>query len=105
MKVELYCFDGCPSNLKALENVREALRLEGLLEDVGIVPVTSDADAQVKRFIGSPTIRVDGRDLEGSEAEEKGDGFGCRLYHENGASTGWPSVEKIRKALATHAGE
>ena len=103
MKVELYYFDSCPSYLKAIENVREALRLEGLPEDVTLIPVESDADAQAKRFIGSPTVRIDGVDVEGPEAEQKGYGFGCRIYHNNGASAGWPSVEKVRLGLRRRA--
>lgn len=99
MKVELYYFESCPSYLKALENAREALRLEGLPEDVALVAVESDADAQAKRFLGSPTIRIDGADVEGPEAEEKGYGFGCRIYNDNGSMVGWPSVEKVRRAL------
>ena len=99
MKVELYYFESCPSYLKALENAREALRLEDLPEDVELISVESAADAQVKRFIGSPTIRVNGVDVEGREAEQKGFGFGCRIYADNGALAGWPSVEMIRRAL------
>jgi len=99
MKVELFYFDSCPSYLTALENAREALRLEGLPEDVEMIAVESDADAQAKRFIGSPTIRINGVDVEGTRAEENGYGFGCRIYANNGASAGWPSVEKVRQAL------
>ena len=103
MKVELYYFDDCPSYFKAIENVREALRLEGLPEDVTLVEVLSGQDAQEKRLIGSPTIRIDGVDVEGPAAEEQGYGFGCRIYADNGSSAGWPSVEKVRKALAQGA--
>lgn len=99
MTVELYYFASCPSYLKALENARAALRLEGLPEDVALIAVESAADAQTKRFLGSPTIRIDGADVEGPEADEKGYGFGCRIYSDNGAIAGWPSVESIRHAL------
>ncbi len=99
MKVELFYFDGCPSYLKALDNLGAALRLEGLPEDVALISVESDADAQAKRFIGSPTIRIDGVDVEGPQADEKGYGYGCRIYADNETSAGWPSVEKMRQAL------
>ncbi|MBI1355707.1 MAG: hypothetical protein GC160_15315 [Acidobacteria bacterium] len=99
MKIELFYFDSCPSYLKALENARAALRLEGLPEDIELIAVESDADAQAKRFIGSPTIRIDGVDVEGPEAERKGYGFGCRIYANNGSSAGWPSIESLRDAL------
>ncbi len=99
MKIQLYYFDDCPSYQKALDNLKEALRSQELPQEVEMIPVTSAADAQAKRFIGSPTIRINGVDVEGPEAEEKGYGYGCRIYAENGRSTGWPSVERIRYAL------
>jgi len=99
MKVELFYFDSCPSYLKALEHAREALRLEGLAEDVVLVNVLSEQDAQDKRLIGSPTIRIDGVDVEGPDADERGYAYGCRVYSDNGHMTGWPAVETIRTAL------
>ncbi len=99
MKIELYYFAGCPSYLRALENLVEALEREGLDEDVCLIRVGSPAEAEAKRFLGSPTIRIDGVDIEGPEAERKGYGYGCRIYSHDGASAGWPSVERIRQAL------
>ncbi len=99
MKIELYYFDDCPSYERARENLKEALRLERLAQEVEMVSVISEPDAQSKRFIGSPTIRINGMDIEAPEAEEKGYGYGCRIYAENGSSAGWPSVERIRQAL------
>ncbi len=100
MKTELYYFDGCPSYQPALANLKEALRLEGLPEDVAMIHVDGPEDAQTKRLIGSPTLRIDSVDVEGPDAEKKGYGFGCRIYAQNGHSTGGPSVEQIRQALA-----
>ena len=99
MKTELYYFDGCPSYQRALANLKEALRLEGLPEDVAMIHVDGPDDAQAKSFIGSPTIRIDSVDVEGPDAEKKGYGHGCRIYSENGGSAGWPSVQRIRLAL------
>ena len=100
MKIELYYFDGCPSYERARENLKEALCCEReIAQEIELVPVVSEADAQTKRFLGSPTIRIDGTDIEGPEAEKKGYGFRCRLYVENGRLSGWPSVQKIRQSL------
>ena len=99
MKIELYYFKGCPSYPTAAANLSEALRAEGLPVNIERVEVTSEDDAQRKRFIGSPTIRIDGVDLEGPQAEAKGYGYGCRVYSDNGHMAGWPSIEQIRRAL------
>ncbi len=104
MKTELFFFDDCPSYVRAADNLKEALRMEGLPVVLEWVKVTSDEDARQKRFIGSPTIRFDGVDLEGPEAESKGYGYGCRVYSSDGGLAGWPSVEQIRSALHTRTG-
>ena len=99
MKTELYYFDGCPSYRQALANLKEALQLESLPENVAMIHVDGPEDAQAKRFIGSPTIRIDSIDVEGPDAEKKGYGYGCRIYSENGDNAGSPSVQRIRLAL------
>lgn len=99
MKAELFYFDGCPSWAGALDNLIEALALERTHADIETIRVRDDADARHKRFIGSPTIRIDGVDLEGPEADDRGFAFGCRVYTEGGRTSGSPSVALIREAL------
>ena len=99
MKIELIYFGGCSSYIEAANNVREALRLEGISGNVELVPVKNATDAQRKRLIGSPTIRIDGRDLEGAQADERGYGLGCRIYQDEHSIAGWPSVALVRRAL------
>ena len=97
--VELFYFDGCPSWEHALENLKRALQLEQLPDEIKMIQVTDSADAQAKRFIGSPTIRIDGTDAEGPDAETHGYAYGCRVYTGEGRTVGWPSVDRIRQAL------
>lgn len=99
MQVEVFYFAGCPSWQQALTNVREALASEGLAVSVREIVVTSPADAEAKRFIGSPTIRIDGIDVEGPDAEARGYGFGCRVYTSSGVPSPYPSVGLVRQAL------
>ena len=99
MRIGLFYFWGCPSVGFATENVREALRLEGLGEQVEMVAVATEAEAQTQRLIGSPTVRIDGRDLEGLEAEARGYVLGCRILPDGQAIAGWPSVELVRRTL------
>lgn len=104
MNVQLFYLDRCPFYGRALENLQEALRLEQVAADVDMVQVADDADAHTKRFVGSPTVRIDGVDVEGPDAEKRGYGFGCRVYSDGARMTGWPSVEQIRQALRRTAG-
>jgi hypothetical protein len=99
MRVEIFYFVGCPAWPQAMTNVRQALASEELAASVHGIVVTSPADAVAKRFIGSPTIRIDGMDVEGPEAEAQGYGFGCRVYASSGGASRYPSVEQVRLAL------
>ncbi len=99
MKAELFYFDGCPSWAGALDNLIEALALERTHADIETIRVRDVSDAQRKCFVGSPTIRIDGVDLEGPDADSHGFAFGCRVYTEDGRTSGSPSIALIRKAL------
>ncbi len=105
MMAELYYFDECPSYHRALDNLKEALRLEHLSEQVAMIRVESPEDAQAKRFLGSPTIRLNGIDIEGADAEKQGYAFACRIYLDNGAQAGSPSVGRIRQSLRDTASQ
>ena len=97
--VELFYFDGCPSWEQALENLKRALQLEQLPDEIEMIEVGDPTDAQTKRFIGSPSIRIDGIDVEGPDAETRGYAYGCRVYTGDGRTVGWASVDRIRQAL------
>src|SRR5919202_6406475 len=100
MLVELLWWAGCPSHPRALDELREVMREEGL--DPGaieLVEVESDEQARRERFPGSPTIRVDGRDVV-----EPGDGepltLTCRVYRTpDGRFSPLPDPDDVRAAL------
>jgi hypothetical protein len=79
MRVELLYFDGCPTYATAERAVRGALAEEGIEAGVELVAVNTDEEARKLRFPGSPTIRVDGRDL--FPVPERAEyALGCRTY-------------------------
>ena len=98
-QVELLWWDGCPSTQKALAAVRDVLADEGLDPDAVVLrEVSTDADAERERFIGSPTIRVDG--IEVAPAEGEPVGLSCRVYHlRDGRVSPVPDRQDIRDAV------
>ncbi len=100
MKVEVLYFDGCPTYVAAEKAVREALAEEGIEAGVELVTVNTDEEAQRLRFPGSPTIRVDDRDLfpVPGRAEYA---LGCRMYATPEGLKGSPTAEMLREALTT----
>ncbi len=101
MKADLYYIDGCPSYRHALANLTEALRLERVRAQIDSIRVADPRAAVARKLIGSPTIRLDGCDLEGPAAESRGYAYCCRVYADGAGTIGWPSVNLIRTALLT----
>lgn len=98
MRIELLYWDRCPSWHQALENLREALRAEGIPVDVSLVCITAFPRGRLPRFRGSPTILVSGQDLF-PEQPGPNEGLSCRLYQTEEGPKGWPTVEMARCRL------
>jgi hypothetical protein len=79
MKVEVLYFDGCPTYETATKTLRAVLTGEGVEAEIELVAINSDEEAQRLRFPGSPTVRVDGRDLF-HVPEHEDWRLGCRVY-------------------------
>jgi hypothetical protein len=97
MKVEFLYFKSCPSHKQALENLKAALRESHTNADLVLINVDSEQKAQKVDFQGSPSIRINGKDLEG---RNEGSNYSCRLYRINGKPTTVPSKEYILEKLA-----
>ena len=99
MTIELLFWDGCPSHPKALADLREAMSELGLdPATVHVLEVRGEADAERERFVGSPTIRIDGRDIEPVEGEPYS--LSCRVYHRrDGRISATPDPADVREAL------
>jgi hypothetical protein len=63
------------------------------------IEVKDAATAQKVEFLGSPSIRIDGRDVELAARSSRAFGFGCRTYIHEGGRTGVPPVAWIRAAV------
>ena len=100
LRVELLWWEGCPSYPQALEDLRAAMSELGLdPESVDVREVKTEEDAAQEGFVGSPTIRVNGRDVAPPPAGEP-NGLSCRVYHlRDGRVSPVPDPEDLRDAL------
>jgi hypothetical protein len=99
MRVELLLWEGCPSHGKALAELRAAM-VENALDPNAIIirKVETPAEASSERFVGSPTIRIDGADVQPSDDEPVG--LTCRVYHRrDGRISPTPDPADVRDAL------
>jgi hypothetical protein len=98
--VEVLFVDGCPHHGALVSTLRDLLARTGLDAELTSRRVRSEREAVELRFLGSPTVRLDGRDVEPGAEVRTDYGMGCRLYRTADGVTGMPPDALIRGALA-----
>jgi hypothetical protein len=99
VRIEFLYWDGCPSHPEAEELLRDVLRARGLDAEIHRREVTSHEQAVTERFPGSPTIRVDGRDVDPDGAGAR-PALTCRIYHlPDGRVSPVPTRQQLEEAL------
>ncbi len=99
-KVELLYWDGCPSHPEARELLEDVLRERGVEASIQMREVRTQEEAEALRFPGSPTIRIDGTDVDPVGATAR-PALNCRIYHlPDGRVSPIPSRGQLEEALA-----
>ena len=99
VKIELLYWEGCPSAAEARALVDEVLATHGVEAEFEVREVRTDAEAEALGFPGSPTIRVDGRDVDPRGAANR-PALNCRIYHlPGGRISPVPSRDSLEAAL------
>jgi type II secretory pathway component PulJ len=100
VKIDFLFWQECPSYPKAWERLQAVLNRLGLQAELHRVEIYTDKDAVQHAFPGSPTIRINGRDIDPEGAREQRVGLSCRIYHDaTGRITPVPPEELIQRAL------
>jgi hypothetical protein len=97
LSIEVLYFDGCPSHERLLPTVRRLAR-EGRAQ-LTLRRVASPEQAEAERFLGSPTVRVDGADVEPGAAIRTDYGIKCRLFRSGGRQLPTLPEQWIRAAI------
>jgi hypothetical protein len=101
MQIELLYFDGCPSHEAFLPRLRALLGQAGIEAPVDLRRVESDEAAARERFLGSPTLRIDGADIDPTAGGRRDYGLKCRLYPAGDGLAGTPPDAWVLEALQT----
>ena len=78
-------FEGCPHFPPTLAQVREVLDELAIDAEISVIEVRTGSDARHHRFLGSPTVRVDGADIEPAARSRCDYGLACRRYDGTGS--------------------
>lgn len=79
-RIDILYFGGCPNHKPAIELVEDTTRDLGVDFELVEVEVRSAEDAIRHRFLGSPSIRVNGVDIEPAARQRSDFGLACRTY-------------------------
>jgi hypothetical protein len=79
--------------------LKEILHEHGLPPKIAELSVTDFAQAEALAFPGSPTIRIDGKDVDPTFPDQGYRGLSCRTYIVDGKRQGVPSRAMISLAI------
>ncbi len=99
MRCQVLYFAGCPNHKPAVDLVRRVTAELDVAVEVEEVEVGSGDDVAALRFLGSPTIQVEGLDVEPAARSRTDYGFSCRMYD----GRGLPPRETLAQSLAEAA--
>jgi hypothetical protein len=95
--IELLYFDGCPGVAGTRAMVERVAAERGAR--VVLVDVRRTPGAIEQGFLGSPTVLVDGRDIDPSAPEPSGSDLCCRVYRDADGTRTEPREEWLVSAL------
>ncbi|MAS32692.1 MAG: DUF2703 domain-containing protein [Anaerolineaceae bacterium] len=102
MSIQFLYYEDCPSHDDALDRLKTVMAEVGVNVNIEIIKVETEAQAQQLRFVGSPTILINGKDIV-PPPDNAYYSLTCRAYRlENGRISPLPSVDMIRHALQQH---
>jgi hypothetical protein len=102
VRVSFLYYEDCPSHVLALERLREVMDEQGIPGEVEVVKVETEERARELRFVGSPTIRVDGQDID--PPSDSRYALTCRAYRlADDRISPLPSKDMIRRAFRSLA--
>lgn len=98
-RVQVLSFAACPNAEPALALVERVGAELGIDADVETIEVEDADQAEALRFLGSPSIRVDGRDVEPGADNRSDFALSCRVYSSESGLKGHPDERWLRDAF------
>jgi hypothetical protein len=96
MQIDILYVEGCPNHAPTVARVMQIVADTGLTVPVREVQITTPEEAEPWRFLGSPTVFVNGVDIDPNARQQASYGLSCRVYP---GGSGLPPDEMIRAAL------
>src|SRR5260370_21014106 len=95
MRIEILYVLGCSNYQPTFDRLQAVLAPEMVTSGIQGIPVTTEVEAKALLFPGSPTVRVNGEDVEPQQMSVPS--LACRLYQNR---SGIPSEQLLRGAIS-----
>ena len=99
MKIDVLYFDGCPNHPPVVELVRQVVADLGVDADIEEIGVHGPDDATRLRFLGSPSVHINGIDIDPQLRDREDFAFGCRTYDGAGMPTRAMMESAVREVI------
>jgi hypothetical protein len=99
MLVQFLWFDDCPNHQATRALLQDVLSTAGLDLNIEDIDASDPEAADALRFPGSPTIRIDGRDIEPGFVDPQDYAPRCRVYSTSNGLRGVPERAWIEVAI------
>lgn len=99
VRIEIFARRDCDSRGMAISVVERVVAETGVPAEVEVIEVKTLTQARELRFLGSPTVRVDGRDVDRQPNGSSDVSLGDRVYRTGRGLAGWPDAEWVRESI------
>ncbi|MFQ5788355.1 MAG: hypothetical protein ACE5H1_10305 [Thermodesulfobacteriota bacterium] len=98
-KIGILFIEGCPGVLPTAKYIKEVIAEDAIDAEISLILIETLEDARKLHFAGSPTVRINGVDIETNIKNIKDYGLRSRLYTIYGKKSAYPSKDMIRDAI------
>lgn len=105
LKIEILYIEDCPNHratVSLLEDISNRAHLDAEIEEIEVKDLGT---ATAMGFLGSPTVRVNGLDIEPDARASREFGMMCRVYASGGRRVGVPPEDVLWRAFQEAAGK
>ena len=95
--IDFLYFGDCPSWKNTLDLLKDILDELGISTNIKLTRVETSEEASLHKFQGSPTIKINGKDL--FPTNHKNFALGCRVYKTPQGFKGTPTQEMIKENI------
>src|SRR5262245_11570136 len=98
VKIEILYVADCPTHPSGVALVNNVVPNQGILAEILEILIPNEGVAKELQFRGSPTVRVNGKDVIEECDGSEGNPLCCRVYSGSN-QIGLPPIDVIRRAI------